>query len=140
MEAGRKLRMQKLFTFSRFILKEFYVSFPGFFRQRNFANGRKVTTIAFMKGAKQPQAFPQESPETAAQKESHLFQHTQMNDVSRNLLLQEVLGVFRHRGYIVSIPRNAAIGKYEFHMKTMKERRLLYRMLHHHHHHCSLHN
>lgn len=53
-----------------------------------------MTTIAFMKGAKQPQALPQESPETAARKESNLFQHTQMNDVSRNLLLQEVLGVF----------------------------------------------
>lgn len=39
-----------------------------------------------------------------------------MNYVSRNLLLQEVFGVFRHRGCIISIPRNAAIGKYEFHM------------------------
>lgn len=115
--------MQKLFTFSRFILKEFYVSFPVFFKQHSFANGRKVTTIAFMKGAKQPQAFPKESPETAAQKESNLFQHTQVNYVSKNLLLQEVFWVFRHRGYIVSIPKNAAIGKYEFHMKTMKERR-----------------
>lgn len=73
--------------FSRFILQEFYASFPVFFKQLSFANGRKVTTIAFMKGAKQPQAFPKESPETAAQKESNLFQHTQMNYVSRNLLL-----------------------------------------------------
>lgn len=39
-----------------------------------------------------------------------------MNYVSRNLLLQEVFWVFRHRGDIVTIPRNAAIGKYEFHM------------------------
>lgn len=72
MGAGRELRMWKLFTFSRFIFKEFYVSFPNlklvFFKQHSFANGRKVTTIAFMKGAKQPQAFPKESPETAAQK------------------------------------------------------------------------
>jgi len=43
-----------------------------------------------MKGANQPQAFPEEFPETAAQKESNLVQHTQMNYVSRNLLLQDV--------------------------------------------------
>lgn len=43
-----------------------------------------------MKGAKQPQVFPKESPETAAQKENNLVQHTQMNYVSGNLLLQEV--------------------------------------------------
>lgn len=67
----RELRV-KLFTFSSFILKEreCYVSFPVFFKQHSFANGRKVTTIAFMKGAKQPQAFPKESPETAAHKKA----------------------------------------------------------------------
>lgn len=78
--------------FSSFIVKEkeCYVSFPVFFKQHSFANIRKGTTIALMKGAKQPQAFWKESPGTAAQKESNLVQHTQMNYVSRNSFLQEV--------------------------------------------------
>lgn len=78
-----------------------------------------------MKGAKQPQAFPKESPETAAQKESNLVQHTQMNYVSRNLLLQEVWVFSTLRSYIINIPRKAAIGKYVFHKKTMGERKWL---------------
>lgn len=46
------------------------------FKQHTFASGRKVTSIAFMKGTKQPQAFQKASPETAAQKETSLVQHT----------------------------------------------------------------
>lgn len=75
-----------------------------------------------MEGTKKPQAFPKESPETAAQKESNLVQHTQMNYVSGNLLLQDVW-FFLLRGYITNIPRKAAIGKYKFHKKTTGERR-----------------
>lgn len=63
--------MKKLLPFFCFAVKEeCCVALPVCFEQHSFASGRKVTTTEFMKGAKQPQAFPEESPEKAAQKGS----------------------------------------------------------------------
>lgn len=98
--------------------KEYYFSFPVLI-QLSSASGRKVRTIAYMKGAKQHPAFPKESPETTAQIESNLFQYTRMNYVSRNLLLQEVRLFLTLSSYTTNILRKATFGKYKLHTRTM---------------------
>lgn len=122
-----KLKILKLLSLGGLYLerkkkKECYVGFPVL-TQLSSASGRKVRTTAFLKGAKQPPAFPKNPPKLLHKKKA-IYSGTRRWIMSVEIYCYKKLGFFflTLSSYTTNTLRKAAFGKYKLHTRTMVER------------------